>query len=84
MIPVVVELSGSSDCPAGLQTRIGLNDLNAMENEQEAQVMQAMQAASKGMGPNGPPSGPGLHPTLIAAGNAGPDPGALDVIRRAQ
>jgi hypothetical protein len=84
MIPVVVELSGPSDCPAGLQTRIGLNDLNAMENEQEAQVMQAMQAASKGMGPNGPPSGPGLHPTLIAAGNAGPDPGALDVIRRAQ
>jgi hypothetical protein len=87
MIPVVVELSGPSDCPAGLQTRIGLNDLNAMENEQEAQVMQAMQAmqaASKSMGPNGPPSGPGVHPTLIAAGNAGPDPGALDAIRQAQ
>jgi len=84
MIPVVVELSGPSDCPAGLQTRIGLNDLNAMENEQEAQVMQAMQAASKSMGPNGPPSGPGVHPTLIAAGNAGPDPGALDALRQAQ
>jgi len=84
MIPVVVELSGPSDCPAGLQTRIGLNDLNAMENEQEAQVMQAMQAASKSMGPNGPPSGPGVRPTLIAAGNAGPDPGALDAIRQAR
>jgi hypothetical protein len=84
MIPVVVELSGPSDCPAGLQTRIGLNDLNAMENEQEAQVIQAMQAASKSMGPNGPPSGPGVHPTLIAAGNAGPDPAALDAIRQAQ
>jgi hypothetical protein len=84
MIPVVVELSGRSDCPAGLQTRIGLNDLNAMENEQEAQVMEAMQAASKSMGPNGPPSGPGVHPTLIAAGNAGPDPSALDAIRQAQ
>jgi hypothetical protein len=83
-IPVVVELSGPSDCPQGLQTRIGLNDLNAMENEQEAQVMQAMQAASGSMGPNGPPSGPGAHPTLIAAGNAAPDPGALEAIRRAQ
>jgi len=84
MIPVVVELSRSSDCPEGLQTRIGLNDLNAMENEQEAQVMEAMQAASKRMGPNGPPSSPGVHPTLIAAGNAAPDPGALSAIRQAQ
>jgi hypothetical protein len=83
-IPVVVELSGPSDCPQGLKTRIGLNDLNAMENEQEAQVMEAMQAASKGMGPNGPPSGPGAQPTLIAAGNATPDPGALEALRQAQ
>jgi hypothetical protein len=84
MIPVVVELSGPSDCPEGLQTRIGLNDLNAMENEQEAQVLEAMQAASKSMGPNGPPSGPGAHPTLIADGNAAPDPMALDAIRQTQ
>lgn len=84
MIPVVVELSGSADCPAGLQTRIGLNDLNAMENEQEAQVMEAMQAASKSMGPNGPPSGPGVHPILIATGSAAPDPGALEAIRQTQ
>jgi hypothetical protein len=84
MIPVVVELSGSSDCPQGLHTRIGLNDLNAMENEQEAQVMEAMQAASKGMGPNGPPSGPGAQPTLITDGTAAPDPGALEAIRQAQ
>ena len=84
MIPVEVELSGSSDCPQGLQTRIGLNDLNAMENEQEAQVMQAMQAASKSMGPNGPPSGPAAHPALIADGSAAPDPRALDALRQAQ
>jgi hypothetical protein len=84
MIPVVVELSGPSDCPEGLQTRIALNDLNAMENEQEAQVLEAMQAASNSMGPNGPPSGPGAHPTLIADGNAVPDPMALDAIRQAQ
>ena len=81
-IPVVIELSRPSDCPEGLRTRIGLNDLNAMENEQEAQVMEAMRAASKSMGPNGPPSG--VHPTLIAAGNAAPDPGALDAIRQTQ
>ncbi|MBV8342047.1 MAG: hypothetical protein JO173_06665 [Gammaproteobacteria bacterium] len=84
MIPVVVELSRASDCPQGLQTRIGLNDLNAMENEQEAQVLEAMQAASKSMGPNGPPSGPGTSPTLISDGSALPDPGVLDAIRHAQ
>jgi hypothetical protein len=82
MIPVVVELSRPSDCPEGLQTRIGLNDLNAMENEQEAQVMEAMRAASKGMGPNGPPNG--VHPTLIADGSGTPDPMALDALRHAQ
>jgi hypothetical protein len=82
-IPVVVELSGPSDCPKGLKTRVGLNDLNAMENEQQAEVMEAMQAASKSMGPNGPPKG-GAHPTLIADGRAAPAPGALDEIRQAQ
>jgi len=83
MIPVVVELSGPTDCPEGLRTRIGLNDLNAMENEQEAQVLQAMRAASKSMGPNGPPSGAGPQPSLIADGSA-PDPGALEALRQAQ
>jgi hypothetical protein len=84
MIPVVVELSGPADCPEGLRTRVGLNDLNAMENEQEAQVMEAMQAASKSLGPNGPPSGPGTRPSLIADGSAAPDPMALDAIRQVQ
>jgi len=83
-IPVVVELSRPSDCPEGLLTRIGLNDLNAMENEQEAQVQEAMQAASKSMGPNGPPSGPGVHPTLIADGSAAPDARAIEALRQAQ
>jgi hypothetical protein len=82
MIPVVVELSRPSDCPEGLATRIGLNDLNAMENEQEAQVLEAMQAASKSMGPDGPPSG--THPTLIADGSATPDPMALHAFQQAQ
>jgi hypothetical protein len=80
-IPVVVELSGPADCPKGLHTRIGLNDLNAMENEQEARVVEAMQAASKSMGPNGPQSTAG-H--LIADGSAGPAPLALDAIRQAE
>ncbi len=82
MIPVVVELSAPSDCPEGLATRIGLNDLNAMENEQEAQVLQAMRAASKSMGPNGP--APASRPSQIADGSAAPDPGALAALRQAQ
>ena len=83
MIPVVVELSAQSDCPAGLHTRIGLNDLNAMENEQEARVLEALQAASKSMGPNGPPNTPG-HPALIADGSAAPDLSALSAIAQAR
>jgi len=82
MIPVEVELSRPADCPEGLATRIGLNDLNAMENEQEAQVLEAMQAASKSMGPNGPPSG--VQPTLIADGSATPDPMSLHAFQQAQ
>ncbi len=84
MIPIVVELSRPSDCPEGLHTRIGLNDLSAMENEQEAQVLEAMQAASKGMGPNGPPSGPGVHPGIIADGSVAPNSSALDALRPPQ
>jgi hypothetical protein len=43
-----------------------------------------MQAASKSMGANGPPSSPGVHPTIIAAGSTSPDPGALEAIRDTQ
>jgi hypothetical protein len=84
MIPVVVELSARSDCPAGLHTRIGLNDLNAMENEQEAQVVEALQAASKSMGPNGLPGAPGAHPSLIADLRTTADMPSLRAIQQAQ
>jgi hypothetical protein len=84
MIPVVVELSGQSDCPVGLRTRIALNDLNAMENEQEARVMDAMQAASKSMGPSGPPNTAGPHPTLIADSRATPDLSRLSILSQAR
>ena len=54
-----------------------------MENEQEAQVLQALQAASKGMGPNGPPDTPSAHPALIADGTAVPDLGVPGANERA-
>jgi hypothetical protein len=84
MIPVVVVLSGPSDCPVGLHTRIGLNDLNAMENEQEAQVMQALQAASKSTLPNGPLNGPTVRSALTADRTAVPDVTALGAIEQAR
>jgi hypothetical protein len=84
MIPIEVELSRPSDCPEGLRTRIGLNDLSAMENEQEAQVLEAMQAASKSMGSNGPPSSPSARPSTIADGSVAPNPIALNALRQAQ
>jgi hypothetical protein len=84
MIPVVVVLSASADCPVGLHTRIGLNDLTAMENEQEAQVMQALQAASKSTLPNGPLSSPAVHSALTADRTAAPDVAGLGAIESAQ
>jgi hypothetical protein len=84
MIPVVVELSAPADCPVGLHTRIGLNDLNAMESEQEVRVMEALQAASKSLAPNGPPNAPAAHPALIADGAAAPDFSVLGDIQQAE
>jgi hypothetical protein len=83
-VPVEVKVSAPADCPQGLKTHIPLNDLMVMENEQEAQVATALQAASKNMGPNGLPSTPDARAILFADGQASPDPGAVQALQQVQ
>ena len=80
-VPVQVRLSSASDCGQGLVTKIAMNDLMAMDSEQEAQVLNALQAASKGMGPHGLPQGPATSPIAVPEGQATPDSSALDTLR---
>jgi hypothetical protein len=76
-VPVVVRLSAAGDCRAGTATQISLATLMGMENEQEAQVLNAMNQASQNMGPNGLPRAPGASPVVIPAGQTSQDPQAL-------
>jgi hypothetical protein len=80
-VPVQVRLSSASDCGEGLVTKVAMNDLMAMDSEQEAQVLNALQAASKGMGPHGLPQGPATSPIAVPDGQATPDSSALDTLR---
>jgi hypothetical protein len=69
-VPVQVKLSSISDCHSGLATRVSVNDLEAMDNEQREALTNALLAASKSMGANGLPQGPATAPLLVAAGPA--------------
>ncbi len=80
-VPVQVQLSSASDCGQGLVTKIAMNDLMTMDSEQEAQVLNALQAASKGMGPHGLPQGPSTSPIAVPDGQATADSSALDTLR---
>jgi len=57
-VPVQVKLSDISDCRTGLATRVRVNDLEAMDNEQQQALTNALFGASKNMGASGLPQGP--------------------------
>ncbi|HEV2700267.1 MAG TPA: hypothetical protein VGV09_01455 [Steroidobacteraceae bacterium] len=81
-VAVVVELSRDQDCPVGLATRVSFNDLADMENEQEARVAEAMNAASKSMGSDGLPSTPLAQPLVASNDSVPPDQNAADQMRK--
>ncbi|MGO9992776.1 MAG: hypothetical protein ACLPTF_09740 [Steroidobacteraceae bacterium] len=76
-VPMQVRLSIPSDCPEGIVVHVALNDLMVMDGEQKAQVLDAMQAASKSMHSKELPQAPDTKPILVAAGQATPDPAAV-------
>jgi hypothetical protein len=83
-VPVQVKLSDISDCRTGLATRVSVNDLEAMDNEQQEALTNALLAASKNMGASGLPQGPATSPLLVAAGRTRPAPDATQTLSRLQ
>jgi len=85
MVPVKVKVGGPSDCAIGLRTNVSVNDLEAMESEQQQALTDALLAASKNMGGSrGLPQGPGTTPMLIAAGQTRPAPDAMTTLSQLQ
>ena len=81
MVPVKVRVGGPADCAIGLRTNVSVNDLEAMESEQQQALTDALLAASKNMGGSrGLPQGPGTTPMLLAAGQTPPAPDAMTTL----
>jgi hypothetical protein len=80
MVPVKVKLGGKSDCAIGLATNVSVNDLEAMESEQQQALTDALLAASKNMGGGGLPQAPATTPMLLAAGQTSPAPDATTTL----
>jgi hypothetical protein len=85
MVPVKIKAGGPSDCAIGLRTNVSVNDLEAMESEQQQALSDALLAASKNMGGSrGLPQGPGTTPTLLAAGQTRAAPDAMTTLSQLQ
>jgi hypothetical protein len=84
MVPVKVKAGGISDCRIGLTTRVSVNDLEAMESEQQQALTDALLAASKNMGDHGLPQAPATTPMLLAAGQTRPAPDATRTLAQLQ
>lgn len=77
MVPVKVKVGGAFDCAIGLATQVSVNDLEAMDSEQQQALTDALLAASKNMGgAHGLPQAPSTTPVLFAAGQTRPMPDA--------
>jgi hypothetical protein len=83
-VPVKIKLGGTSDCGIGVKTRVSVNDLEAMENEQQQALTDALLVASKNMGDRGLPQAPGTTPILLAAGQARPAADATATLSQLQ
>ena len=85
MVPVKVRVGGAFDCAIGLTTRVSVNDLEAMESEQQQALTDALLAASKNMGGGrGLPQAPATAPVLLAAGQTAPTPDATRTLGQLQ
>jgi len=85
MVPVKVKVGGASDCAIGLVTQVSVNDLEAMESEQQQALTDALVAASRNMGNSrGLPQAPATTPVLLAAGQTRPTPDAPKTLGQLQ
>jgi hypothetical protein len=85
MVPVKVRVGRAFDCAIGLHTTVSVNDLEAMESEQQQALTNALLAASKDMGnSNGLPQAPGTKPVILATGQTRPAPDAMTTLSQLQ
>ena len=85
MVPVKVKVGGATDCAIGLVTKVSVNDLEAMESEQQQALTDALVAASRNMGSNhGLPQAPATTPVLLASGQTRPTPDAPKTLGQLQ
>jgi hypothetical protein len=83
-VNVQVRASRKVDCQQGATTQIALNDLMAMESDQEERIMDGYQVASKNGHKNGLPAGPASGATQVPAGQTVADKGVADTLRQQQ
>jgi hypothetical protein len=84
MVTVKVKASRSTDCPQGATSTVALNDLMAMESDQQERVMDGLQVAAQNMGRNGLPAGPPPRATPVPAGQTVADPNLADTLTQQQ
>ena len=85
MVPVKVKVGGVSDCAIGLNPNVSVNDLEAMDSEQQQALTDALLAASRNMGSSGGlPQAPETTPLLLAAGQTRPAPDAMSTLSQLQ
>jgi hypothetical protein len=84
-VNVEVKASRKVDCQQGAKTQIALNDLMAMESDQQERIMDGYQVASSKNGHrNGLPKGPAAGATKVPAGETVADKGVADTLRQQQ
>ena len=85
MVPVKVKVGAASDCSIGLVTKVSVNDLEAMESEQQRALTDALVAASNNMGKGRAlPQAPATTPMYLAAGQTHPTPDATKTLGELQ
>jgi len=72
-VPVKVATSRSSDCTQGATTKVALNELMTMQNDQDQQVAILLKKATETMGKDGMPVGPAPGATPVPGGQAQAD-----------
>ncbi len=72
-VAVRVATSRSNECAQGSVAKVSLNDLMAMQNEQDQQIMAVLKTAAETMGKGGMPVGPASGATPVPGGQSSPD-----------
>ncbi len=83
-VKVIVSGSQKSDCNAGAQIAVAVNDLQDMHNAFQEKLEDGMQTLAKNQGKNGMPASPSTATTAVPGAGAQPDPDAVATLQKQQ